>query len=110
MSRVESAVIGSGSRQFGRWMVGELRQREQVAAVDGDRERFEFGAFVPTGKGVRVPVEEFERSPGRVIEGVTRASQLDEPVVFARKWAGFVEVMAGKHGPVPADLSGYLLG
>lgn len=108
-STVESAVIGNSSG-FGRWISDELKTTVRVVAREGQRDRYEFGEFVPAVKGVRVTVLEFERSPGRIIDGVIDASALDAPVVYARKWAGFVEVMAGVVRPVGSGLSEYVLG
>lgn len=108
-SVVESAVVGNSSG-FGRWMSDELKTAVRVVAREGERERYEFGVFVPAAVGVRVTEPEFERSPGRIIDGVIESSDLDAPVVYARKWAGFVEVMAGVVKAAGPDLSEYVLG
>lgn len=106
----EAAVLNGASRRFARWFANEVKRGGRVAAPDGERERYMFGAFVPAVEGERVPFSEFERQPGRFLSAVAAASGLDNPVVYAEQSAGFVRVMAGSHGRVRDDLGGFILG
>jgi hypothetical protein len=106
-SHVESVAIGS---EFGRWFASELEERDRLVAPDGSRVRYEFGEFVPSGEWRRVPLAEFQRSPGKVIDGVTRGSVSDNPAVGARLFAGFVEVAVGSVRALGAGLDGFVIG
>lgn len=99
-------------RVYGRWLADMVEQLGRVAAREDERTRYEFGAFVPAaeGAGVRVPLSEFKRSPGKFVDAVIRSSGLDAPVVYAEAHAGMVRVMAGSHRAAREDLGGYLIG
>lgn len=107
---VESAAFGEQARAFVRWFAGEVKTSGRVAALDGEREAYAFGEFVPERVGESVPVSEFDRMPGRFVSAAVAASALDAPVLFAEAKAGFVRVMTGTVRPVSADLSGFVLG
>lgn len=99
-------------RKYGRWLADTVEKVGQVVAPEDERTRYEFGSFVPSaeGAGVRVPLSEFKRSPGKFVDAVIRSSGLDAPVVYAKAHAGMVQVMAGSHSAARADLGGYLIG
>jgi hypothetical protein len=106
-SHVERVAIGV---EFGRWFASELVDRDRVVAPDGSQVRYEFGEFVPSGKWERVTLSEFQRSPGRVIDAVTRGSESDNPAVGARLFAGFVEIAVGQVRALGASLDGFVIG
>ena len=99
-------------REFGRWLADMVEKVGRVVAPEDERTRYEFGSFVPVSEdaGVRVPLSEFKRSPGKFVDAVIRSSGLDSPVVYAEAHAGMVSVMAGKHRMARDDLGGYLIG
>lgn len=106
-SHVERVVIGA---EFGRWFASELCERDRLVAPDGSQVRYEFGEFVPSGAWERVTLAEFQRSPGKVIDAVTRGAVSDNPAVGARLFAGFVEIAVGSVRALGAGLGGFVIG
>lgn len=101
-SRVEIAVEYATNEEFGDWLYEEMRVRPVVAAPDGEREAFDFGAVMPSTGGIVLPREEFDRDPGFAVARLFMERRRDYPPVVLAEYKpgdGVVSLRLGRHFP-----------
>lgn len=99
-SVVEREATRDLEARFAAWLVGELETRELVAAPEGQREVFRFGAVRTVGRQFDMTWMRFVRNPGRAVAALAReAARLDRPVFVGQRRGHEVWLAVGELCP-----------
>lgn len=111
-SRVECEVEAATDAVFGEWLRDRVAVSDRVAAPDGVREAWEFGAVNPLPGGLSVPWGEFAGDPGWAVSRLffeRRVEVLPAVVAEYDRVSRRVLLRVGRHVPRSRALPGAVL-